>query len=57
VNEEEITVDIYNFTGGGYDRTARFWIDENDLFHKSEGDKMILFRKSDLWNLVVKTFK
>jgi len=36
INNEEYTADIFNFTGGNYDQTAKFWIAENDLLLQYE---------------------
>jgi hypothetical protein len=36
LNETEHTVDIFHFTGGNYDQTAKFWVDENDILLKYE---------------------
>lgn len=36
VNDEAFTADVFNFTGGDYDRTAKFWVDENNLLLKYE---------------------
>ena len=34
INETEHPADLFNFTGGNYDQSAKFWIDENDLLLK-----------------------
>ena len=34
INNEEHTADVFNFTGGNYDQTAQFWVDENDILLK-----------------------
>jgi len=36
INNEEYTADIFNFTGGNYDQTAKVWIAENDLLLQYE---------------------
>jgi len=34
INNEEHTADIFNFTGGNYDHTAKFWVNKNDILLK-----------------------
>jgi len=34
VNAEEHLADVFNFIGGNYDRTAKFWVNENTLLLK-----------------------
>jgi len=34
INEVKYPADIFNFHGGNYDHSAKFWIDENDLLLK-----------------------
>jgi len=43
INEQEFTVDIFNFTGGKYDQTATFWIAENDLLLQYEWQQNDIF--------------
>ena len=31
INNEEHTADVFNFTGGNYDHTAKFWVNKNDI--------------------------
>jgi len=34
INNEEHTADTFNFIGGNYDPTAKFWVNENDILLK-----------------------
>ena len=53
INDINHPADIFNFTGGNYDQSAKFWIDENDLLLKyqwQQGDvfwevKLVEIRK------------
>jgi hypothetical protein len=36
MNEAERSADLFNFHGGNYDQTAKFWVNENDLLLKYE---------------------
>lgn len=36
IADEEYLADKFNFTGGNYDQTAKFWVAENDLLLKYE---------------------
>jgi len=41
INNEEHTVDVFNFIGRNYDHTAKFWVNENDIllqYHWQQGD-------------------
>ena len=31
INNEEHTTEVFNFIGGNYDQTAKFWVNENDI--------------------------
>ena len=43
IAEKEYLADIYNFTGGNYDQTAKFWVAENDLLLKYEWQQNDVF--------------
>ncbi len=43
INEAEFAADIFNFTGGNYDQTAKFWVAENDLLLKYEWQQNDVF--------------
>lgn len=36
IEETEYPADVFNFTGGNYDQTAKFWVAENDVLLKYE---------------------
>ncbi len=36
IEDKEYSADIFNFTGGNYDQTAKFWVAENDVLLKYE---------------------
>ena len=36
IGNKEHETEIYRFTGGSYDETAKFWVDENDILLKYE---------------------
>jgi len=43
IGGEEHQAKIYRFTGGSYDETARFWVDENDILLKYEWQQGDIF--------------
>jgi len=36
INQTAYNTDVFNFTGGNYDQTAKFWVNENDVLLKYE---------------------
>lgn len=43
IADEEYLADKFNFTGGNYDQTAKFWVAENDLLLKYEWQQNDVF--------------
>ncbi len=43
INEQEFSADIFNFFGGNYDQSAKFWLAENDLLLKYEWQQNDVF--------------
>lgn len=43
IAEKEYLADKFNFTGGNYDQTAKFWVAENDLLLKYEWQQNDVF--------------
>ena len=50
IAEKEYQADIFNFTGGNYDQTAKFWVAENDLLLKYEWQQNDVFWEVKLVN-------
>jgi len=50
LNETEYITDVFNFIGGNYDQTAKFWIAENDLLLKYEWQQNDIFWEVKLIN-------
>jgi len=50
VNEQEFFADIFNFFGGNYDQSAKFWVDEDDLLLKYEWQQNDVFWEVKLIN-------
>ena len=43
IADEEYLAGKFNFTGGNYDQTAKFWVAENDLLLKYEWQQNDVF--------------
>ena len=55
IADEEYLADKFNFTGGNYDQTAKFWVAENDLLLKYEWQQNDVFWEVKLTNLTTET--
>ena len=50
INNEEHIADVFNFTGGNYDHTAKFWVNENDILLKYQWQQGDIFWEVKLKN-------
>ena len=55
IDNKEHQAQTYRFTGGSYDETAKFWIDENDILLKYEWQQDDIFWEVKLTNLTTET--
>ena len=55
IAEKEYQAETFNFTGGNYDQTAKFWVAENDLLLKYEWQQNDVFWEVKLTNLTTET--
>jgi len=55
LNETEHTADLFNFTGGNYDQTAKFWVAENNLLLQYKWQQNDIFWEVKLTNLTTET--
>jgi len=52
INNAEHTADVFNFIGGNYDHTAKFWVNENDILLKYQWQQGDTFWEVKLTNAV-----
>ena len=52
INNEEHIADVFNFTGGNYDQTAKFWVNENDILLQYQWQQGDTFWEVKLTNAV-----
>jgi hypothetical protein len=50
LNKTEYSADVFNFTGGNYDQTAKFWINDDDILLKYEWQQNDIFWEVKLVN-------
>jgi len=55
IEDKEYLADIFKFTGGNYDQTAKFWVAENDILLKYEWQQNEIFWEVKLTNLATET--